>query len=306
MKIKKRNPQIDISICAGALQTVFDECDRYDQHETGGRILGVFESMGKEKLKVKVNGIIESGPNARRSVSSFFQDGDYQAQVFRSVERIHSDVEHLGNWHTHHVNGFPTLSGGDIATYRRIVNHEKHNLEFFYALLVVTRNSGASGLDRYHIRHYILFRGDEAVYEIDPEHVSVIDEPLVWPTTVESAQPTQNTEIAVRVSDKSIIECLYPEIRPNQSKRVNTFYWRGTLQLINGTVVRLTVPELMSDDEQSVEPFYQVLVKDLPEICSEEATQLRKRRFRSATEAIRHFEQQMNMVLYQTACEKKA
>ena len=42
-------------------------------------------------------------------------------------------IEHLGNWHTHHVNGYPNLSGGDVATYRRIVNHELHNLDFFYA-----------------------------------------------------------------------------------------------------------------------------------------------------------------------------
>ena len=306
MKVKKKSPQIDISICAGALQTVFDECDRYNQHETGGRILGVFESMGGEKLMVKVNGIIESGPKARRSASSFFQDGEYQAQVFRTIERMHSSIEHLGNWHTHHVNGFPTLSSGDIATYRRIVNHEKHNLNFFYALLVVTRNPGASGLDRYHVRHYVLFREDETVYEIAPERVSVIDEPLVWPTTAESAQSTQQTEVAVRVNDKSIIECLYPEIRPNQSRRANTFYWRGTIQLINGAVVRLTIPELMGDDEQAVEPFYQVLVKNLPEICSEEMAQLGECRFRSATEAIRYFEQRMNVVLYQTACEKKA
>lgn len=305
MKTKRKNPQIDLSICAGALQTVFDECDRYDQHETGGRILGVFESAGEEGLKIKVNGIIESGPKARRSVSSFFQDGEYQAQVFRTIERMRADIEHLGNWHTHHVNGFPTLSSGDIATYRRIVNHEKHNLNFFYALLVVTRNSGASGLDRYHVRHYVLFREDETVYEIAPERVSVIDEPLVWPTTAESAQSTWQTEISVRVGDKSIIECFYPEIRPNQSRRTNTFYWRGTLQLINRAVVQLTIPELTSDDEQAEVPFYQVLVKDLPETCSEEMAQLGECRFRSAAEAIRNFEQRMNMALYQTACERK-
>ena len=81
-------------------------------------------------------GVIEPGPEARRTRTSFFQDGDYQTEVFRRLEEQDPAIEHLGYWHTHHVNGYPRLSGGDVATYRRIVNHELQNLDFFYALLV--------------------------------------------------------------------------------------------------------------------------------------------------------------------------
>ena len=143
-----------VSIPSLVLESIFDDCDRYDHDETGGRIVGGGRRGADGSLEVTVTGVIEAGPNARRSSTSFFQDGDYQAEIFRQIESAHPDVEHLGNWHTHHVNGFPNLSGGDIATYRRIVNHEKHNLDFFYALLVVSRLSG--GEDRVPIQRQAL------------------------------------------------------------------------------------------------------------------------------------------------------
>ena len=59
--------------------------------------------------------MLEPGPNAQRSPTYFFQDGDHQEKLFRAIEASHPDIEHLGNWHTHHVNGYPTLSGGDKA-----------------------------------------------------------------------------------------------------------------------------------------------------------------------------------------------
>ena len=300
MRTEKKTPKIDISICAGVLQTVFDECDCYDHDETGGRILGTFKRGKDGALSIKVNGAIEAGPNSRRSSSSFFQDGEYQAQVFRQIECAHPNVEHLGNWHTHHVNGYPTISGGDVETYQRIVNHQKHNLDFFYALIVVARNPEASDLDRYRARHYVLFRGDDRVHEVDPSRVSVIDEAVIWPTDMEQVRSTLSPDITVRAKDKAMIEQLYPEIRPYQSTRASTFYWRGVVRLIDDTVVQLTIPELM-DDEQAMKIFYQVLVKDPPQACSAFVEQLGKKHFQSAAEAVYYFEQQMNKMLYQAA-----
>ena len=71
-------------------------------------------------------------PGARARAS--FRTANYQTEVFRRLEAKDPSIEHLGNWHTHHVNEYPTLSAGDVATYRRIVNHDLHNLDFFYAL----------------------------------------------------------------------------------------------------------------------------------------------------------------------------
>src|ERR1700730_15426512 len=103
----KRNA-ITVTVAQGVLESIFDECDKYDADETGGRLLGTYRRKGSG-FEVNCHGVIGPGPGARRSSTSFFQDGDYQEQVFRSIEAANPEVEHLGNWHTHHVNGFPTL-----------------------------------------------------------------------------------------------------------------------------------------------------------------------------------------------------
>ena len=76
----------------------------------------------------------------------------------------------------HRTADLPTLSGGDLATYRRIVNHELHNTDFFYALLVTHRRERRSGLERYAVRHFVFFRGDDAVREVRSGNVRVTDE----------------------------------------------------------------------------------------------------------------------------------
>ena len=184
MNSDRRHAIATVTMPSLVLESIFDDCDRYDHDETGGRILGEFRRAADGSLEVTVTGVIEAGPKARRSSTSFFQDGDYQAEIFRQIETANPEVEHLGNWHTHHVNGFPTLSGGDIATYRRIVNHEKHNLDFFYALLVVSRMSGGEAASRYSVKHYILLRGDDAVYEVDPADVIITRKAPVWPLSL--------------------------------------------------------------------------------------------------------------------------
>ncbi len=78
--------KIRLSISKAALITVFDECDGFDQDETGGRVIGTFEEH-RGKLAIQVTGIIEAGPQARRSAVSFFQDGEFQERVFRKIDR---------------------------------------------------------------------------------------------------------------------------------------------------------------------------------------------------------------------------
>src|ERR1700733_14801834 len=148
-----------------ALITVVDECDGFDQDETGGRVIGTYQEH-KGKLDIHVTGIIEAGPQARRSSVSFFQDGEYQEKVFRKIEDHHREIEHLGNWHTHHVNGLQHLSDGDIETYSRTVNHRNHNAPFFYALLVTAKHRSSDPLGRYTVKHYIFLRADERIYEL--------------------------------------------------------------------------------------------------------------------------------------------
>jgi hypothetical protein len=107
---------------------------------------------------------------ARAGLESIFDECD-QEGIFRSIEESHANVEHLGNWHTHRVNGFPTLSAGDKNTYFKTVNHEEHNTDSFYALLVVHKNRGRD--PRYEVKHYFFRRGDDTVDEIPDAQVIV-------------------------------------------------------------------------------------------------------------------------------------
>ena len=161
---------ITVSIPHPILTGIFDECDRYDYEETGGRLLGFYTWDGPY-LHIDVKALIAAGPNARRTQTSFFQDGDYQERIFRAIERKHPRIEHLGNWHTHHVNGLQTLSQGDCDTYRRCVTSANHNTDFFYALLV-TRKTPQSSYGRYAVKHYVFRRHYEGFVEVESRNVS--------------------------------------------------------------------------------------------------------------------------------------
>ena len=294
-----KDANASVSIPSLVLESIFDDCDRYDHDETGGRIVGGFQRSADGTLEITVTGVIEAGPNARRSSTSFFQDGDYQAEIFRQIESANPKVEHLGNWHTHHVNGFPTLSGGDITTYRRIVNHEKHNLDFFYALLVVSRLSGEETSSRYRVKHYLLMQGDDSVYEVDPASVVITRDAPIWPLSSKPEPISTGSRHGkeVRTRDSAIIPDLFPSLRPYWSKRAGTLYWKGDLELVDGSSVDVTVPEIDSphDGEASC---YQVLAKYVPNPCAGVYQEFNERQFRSAAQAVSAFERELNRSLY--------
>ena len=295
---------IHVEIAGEVLETVFEECDRHDLNETGGRVVGGF-SLDCGTLVVRATGVIEPGPNARRTSTSFFQDGDYQTEVFRRLEAEDPSIEHLGNWHTHHVNGYPTLSGGDVATYRRIVNHHLHNLDFFYALLVTNRREGL-GLHRYAVRHYVLFRGDETVHEIRPADVRMTDEPRVWPKEVNVSKQASGTNgpegedargiLDVRARDQNVLRVLCPSMEPRLSSRTKTFFWKGSLPLIDGSAKELRVAEV-EDDGRLV--YYPVVSSE-----SEDVAQLCETPFPSASHAVRALESRMNREIYEAAMKR--
>lgn len=269
-----------------ALEVVFDECDRHERDETGGRVVGFYRECGEE-LVIEVVGIIGPGPRARRSPVSFFQDGRHQERIFRRIECEHPEIEHLGNWHTHHVNGTPSLSRGDIETYRRIVNHAKHNTHFFYALLVVARLSSDSAQERYDFRHYFLERGDSRIFEIDSRNVEIRDAPLVWPKSGVSSDDSENLDpfdlppLPQRALDREVLHERYPELRPYTSKRLG-FYWRGPLTLQDGSRIELLVLEDASADP----PCCSVVLRDPPETLRETAEILAMQEFTTSCDAV--------------------
>lgn len=289
---------IRIILPTAALTVIFDECDSFDRDETGGRVIGVYTTHAG-KLTINVTGIIESGPQARRSAVSFFQDGEYQEGVFRRIENNHPEIEHLGNWHTHHVNGLSTLSGGDIDTYHRTVNHHNHNTPFFYALLVTARQSSDDPLHRYSIKHYVFRRGESDFYEIPPQHVEIVNGSLVWPLSLRAAEHNRQQKAAnpgshpERVYDRDIIQEFYQGFRPFASQQLG-IYWRGFLELLDGSKVQVVVIE----DSSVRATRYSVVLREPPETLRRVADQLAQRDYTSARAALIDTERSCNRALY--------
>ena len=303
--------KVHIVLPKAALLEIFDECDRYDHDETGGRIIGTYkEHWGK--LTLNVTGIIEPGPNVRRSPVMLFQDGDYQEAVFRKIEEQRKDIEHLGTWHTHHVNGLQTLSGGDITTYTKTVNHPNQNTPFFYALLVVGKNGGCGPLERYNYKHFIFRRGDEDFYEIPARQVEIVDTPLVWPLAKHTPHHENDLRVGAaprrpawqnaqpeRVYDRDILSEFYKDVKPFTSPKLG-FYWRGRLELLDGSHVEVVLVEESTSDG----PTYSIIMRNAPKALTEIAEKLSKQNFPSARVALLTAERLCNRFIYKHHLEK--
>ena len=294
---------VRVVIHRAALEAIFTECDRYDHDETGGRLLGEYRRHRGRRLSITVSGIIEPGPNARRTATSFFQDGEYQERVFRRLEAEHGQIEHLGNWHTHHVNGHPTLSGGDRTTYHRTVNHPQHNTDFFYAILVTARNGRAEGLERYTVRHFIFYRADPQEYEIPASSVRLIDRPAIWPLAPKDQKqvirPDEHSHgiREQRALDSRLFEELHLGLRPYLSKKTGMMYWRGRIQLVDGTNPEIVATEV--SDGNNVD--YAIHVAEEPTASTEVARAFAEQRFKSAREAVFLFERELNREVFRVA-----
>jgi len=295
---------VDITIYRAALEAVFDECDQYDDDETGGRLVGEYSVGWRRKLAITVSGLIGPGPKTKRNATYLMQDGDYQEKVFRELEAQHPKIEHLGNWHTHHMNGYPTLSSGDRKTYHRVVNHEKHNTDFFYALLVTTKNAGKTGLDRYNIKHFLVFRDDPGEHEISPSHVQIVDRPLIG--TGGHRAPTAETSVISsplaeqRVRDSEFFGMLQPELRPFRSKDSGGVYWRGPITLVDNSRAQVVVAEV----EEKGEASYAVSFKTDHALTEPDAGSYASKRFHSAREAVVLLERELNRAIYRARSER--
>ncbi len=299
MLFRSKKPAFSISIAREALDSIFDECDRYDVDETGGRLIGTYRH-DNGRYDIDVKGVLEPGPKATRSPTSFFQDGDYQERLFRAIEAAHPEIEHLGSWHTHHVNGYPTLSGGDKTTYFKTVNHEKHNMDFFYALLVVSKNRG--GNPRYAVKHFIFRRNDDMIYEIPAKDVRLIDAPALRPGDHEPAKPSSPSQAAAqqiaanpeRTKDREFFAEFYPTLKPLLSKSIGAPYWKGPLTLVDGSQAEVVAME----NADGGAPFYSIATSCKSPVISDTLAQYEQRQFRSARHAVLHLERDLNQALY--------
>ena len=301
---------IRLEIPRAAIEAIFDECDRYNVDETGGRILGTYRNSAG-KLGISVSGVIEPGPAAERSPTYFKQDGEYQEKVFRKVEELVPEIEHLGNWHTHHVNGLRHLSGGDIETYRRTVEHGKHNTDFFYALLVIEKKPGQTGLQRYVFKNYVMRRGDNNVYEVPESNVTLVNSPLVWPapeTHSRVQHAARSNEAYARASqetgpdliqDQEVISQFFPKVKMLQSKELG-IYWRGKIVLADGSETEIVV---LRDADAPFECT--VTLREPPEVLEPVVKALGKTTFRSGRAALIAVERACNAQLIAGLSSKK-
>jgi hypothetical protein len=246
MKLKK----VTVSISNEVLNSIYRECDKYQLDETGGRLIGYYR-YDKKELEIIVTGEIGPGPNAKRSMTSFHQDGNSQEEIFRQLEKKYKSIEHLGNWHTHHVNGYKTLSGGDISTYLNIVNHKNHNTNFFYALLVTSKNNN-SDIPPYNIKHFLFLRGYNSLIEIPDTNIKILIEPAIYVGEKENPESNESVNIniesienvkIIRYYDKVNIQALFPNISPYYSKKIESIYWKGNINLINGINIKIIIVE---------------------------------------------------------------
>jgi hypothetical protein len=300
--LKSKRPLFKVTIAKGAIDSIFDECDLYDSHETGGRLIGTYQKSGNQ-LDVNLLGVIGPGPEAQRSAVSFFQDGAYQEGIFRRIEEKHPDVEHLGNWHTHHCNGLATLSQGDHTTYHRIVNHEKHNLDFFYALLVVKKNHG--GDPRYHVKHFLFHRKDSRVDEVPQNHVHIVDGPVWWANTFERAGAGhRNTHHqlapaavpnAQRVKDQEFFSDFYPNVSAHLSKSAGALYWKGPIRLVDGSQV-----DVVAIEHPDVGAHYSITLSNPDQKYTDVLASYKDRHFDSARKAVVQLRDNLNSLLFDT------
>lgn len=297
---RSKQPQFSVTIARAALESIFDECDKYDSHETGGRLIGTYQKKGAH-YSVQLSGVLGPGPAAQRSATSFFQDGDYQERIFREIEEKHPNIEHLGNWHTHHVNGLACLSQGDHATYQRIVNHDKHNTDFFYALLVVRKNHGRD--PRYEVKHYFFRRNDERVYETSPAQVRIVDAPILWPiSNGRSPSPSgsahhsgnQTQPNVERAKDQEFFSDFYPNLKASFSESAEALYWKGAVTLIDGSHVKV----LTMENSGNGGPFYSITAGGEEPAVAEVLSGYGERQFRSARHAVLHLQADLNEAIY--------
>jgi len=297
---RSKVPSVTVSIPIKALEAMFDECDKFPADETGGRIIGTYSKRRKE-YQIDVLGVIGPGPNAQRSATSFFQDGEYQESVFRNVEKEYPNIEHLGNWHSHHPNGLQTLSSGDRATYQRVVNHDKHNTDFLYAVLVVNKTPHENR--RYAVKHFIVFRNEDRVHEIPESQILVVDQSRVKagianvvfdagpPSVATSAARNGNAE---RAKDQEFLSEFFPSLRPIFSKGLGSIYWKGKIGLIDGSSAEV----LAIERPEQADEAYAITVKDHKGEAAEVVERYEHKSFPSARQAVIQLERDMNREIY--------
>jgi len=163
-----RDQALQIVIDRRVFEYIISDVAKSPDAEEGGKYIGYLMPSRKPELQtlgldldspaIVVTDYLPSGPNAVRSAGELLPDGEYQERLFRQIERVDSDIEHIGSWHSHHCNGLQTLSDGDIRGYFRTVNKAAYRPDWFLVSLVTRLPSHPN--DASWIDHYLFVRGE--------------------------------------------------------------------------------------------------------------------------------------------------
>lgn len=180
--IRQDDLPLQVAFDQRVLEYIAAELTKSPDVEEGGKYVGYLlperatrlRSLGLDPNRpaLIVTDFLPSGPKAIRTAVELLPDGEYQEGLFRQIERMDPEVEHVGTWHSHHCNGLQTLSGGDIEGYHRTVNKAAYRPDYFLASLVTRLPRGVGDVGW--INHFLFARGKGEHYQIT-DSIVVVD-----------------------------------------------------------------------------------------------------------------------------------
>jgi hypothetical protein len=190
------------------------------------------------------------------------------------------------------------------------VNHENHNTDFFYALLVVAKNRSYFRRERYLIKHFLFKRNESLVYEIPSARIKIVHRAAVFVDNTKTIKgipkkeiPTDSLIIShptidrIRARDKENISEMYAGLNPFLSKQTNSIYWKGKIRLVDNSLIEIFVLESIVDGR----PSYSITLSASSKLVFPCHQLYLKRTFDSAWKAIYLFERDLNNEIFEKA-----
>jgi hypothetical protein len=103
----------------------------------GRAVAGVWRKLAAGDGALLLVGSISPGPRVKSTKVELFPDAEFQGSVFQALEADEPALHHLGSRHSHHPNGMPHFSPGDLAHYRSVMESENYEPDYFVAGLCV-------------------------------------------------------------------------------------------------------------------------------------------------------------------------
>ena len=91
-KAKKNLPPFTLEISQAALELIFDDCDKFDADEKGGRLSGTFQQNG-DHYKVCVTGLFTCGAKCRAKCNVLFAGRQLSREAFQGYRRKSPEVD---------------------------------------------------------------------------------------------------------------------------------------------------------------------------------------------------------------------